>query len=223
MKNRIKDTTTRSRVSRHNNKEPTVFQITGKPGLFLVESDDKRVAYKVRWNRHKGACSCDDYQQNHKGNGYLCKHITAVKDGQHKIALKAQTGSYRTEQEIFEILNRDFDKDKILYRADGFKTIETIHVINRLNEALGPLNWSFKHSTPTGNGKEYTCNGRIDVHINGKHTFRQQSGSCKYGNDNRVTLTRGEAQTGAIQMALKKCASLYGVALNQVYKANQQQ
>ena len=222
MKNRIKDTTTRNRVSRHNNKEPAVFQLTEKAGLFLVESENKRVAYKVKWDGRKGVCSCDDYKKNHKGNGYLCQHITAVKDGQHKVLLQPQVVYYKTEEEIREILNRDFSEDKILYRPDGLKSIETVHVINRLNEAFGPLNWSFRHSTPTGNGQEYTCNGRIDVHINGKHTFRQQSGSCKYGNENNVALSRGEAQTGAIQMALKKCASLYGVALNQVYKANQQ-
>lgn len=196
-----------------------MFQITGKPGLFLVESDDKRIAYKVKWDGRKGICSCDDYQSNHNGNGYLCQHITAVKEGQYKTQLSSQVSYHKTDEEIYEILSRDFSEDKILFRADGLRTIETIHVINRLNEALGPLNWSFKHSTPTSNGKEYTCNGRIDVHINGKHTFRQQSGSCKYGAEG-IAFSRGEAQTGAIQMALKKCASLYGVALNQVYQAN---
>lgn len=217
VKNRIKGLAP-GEVPQHKNKEPAVFQITGRPGLFLVESEDRRVAYKVKWDGRRGVCSCDDYQKNHKGNGYLCRHINAVRDGQQKISLKPQAGHSRTEREIFEILNRDFSEDKILYRSDGLKTIETVHVINRLNEALGPLNWSFRHSTPTANGKEYTCNGRIDVHINGKHTFRQQSGSCEYGNG--IALSKGEAQTGAIQMALKKCASLFGVGLNQVYQAN---
>ena len=186
----------------------------------MVESDDRRTAYKVKWDGTKGKCSCSDYKQNHNGNGYLCQHITAVKEGRHNILLKAQAGAHKTEEEIFEILNRNFDEDKILYRADGLKTIETVHVINRLNEALGPLNWSFKHSTPTYNDKEYTCNGRIDVRLGAKHTSRQQTGSCRCDTGSGVVLSKGEAQTGAIQMALKKCASLYGVALNQVYQAN---
>lgn len=220
IKNRIKGLAAGSGVRQPKNKDTVVFQIAGKRDLFLVESDDKRIAYKVKWDGSKGVCSCDDYQKNHKGNGYLCLHITAVRDGQQRIALAPQMSYHRTDEEIYKILSRDFSEDKILYRADGLKSIEAVHVINRLNEAFGPLNWTFRHSTPTRNGKEYTCNGRIDVNINNKHTFRQQSGSCKYGDENGATLSRGEAQTGAIQMALKKCASLYSVALNQVYREN---
>jgi hypothetical protein len=131
-----------------------------------------------------------------------------------------QKGSGKTDDEIYTALSADFSEDKILYRSDGLRTIETCHVINRMNEVLGPMNWSFKHSTPTCNGMEFVCNGRIDMTIGGRTTFRQQTGSCKYDIANGTTLSKGEAQTGAIQMALKKCASLYGVALNQVYGTN---
>ena len=144
-----------------------------------------------------------------------------VRNGQKKkMSVLAQKGSGKTDNDVYKALRRNFSKNKILYRADGFKTIETRHVINRLNEVLGPMNWSFKHSSPIFKGNEYTCNGRIDVSINGKSTFRQQTGSCRQDTGNGVILSPGEAQTGAIQMCLKKCASLYGVALNQVYKAN---
>ena len=57
-----------------------------------MESEDKRVAYKVKWDNRKGVCSCDDYQKNHKGNGDLFQHLLAVKDGQHKIGLETQRG-----------------------------------------------------------------------------------------------------------------------------------
>ena len=142
-----------------------------------------------------------------------------VRNRQKKMSVLAQKNHHKTDNDVYKALHKNFSKNKILYRADGLKTIETVHVINRLNEVLG-MNWSFKHSTPIFKGNEYTCNGRIDVSINGKSTFRQQTGSCRQDTGNGVILSPGEAQTGAIQMCLKKCASLYGVALNQVYKAN---
>ena len=141
-----------------------------------------------------------------------------VRNRQKKMSVLAQKNHHKTDNDVYKALRRNFSKNKILYRADGFKTIETRHVINRLNEVLGPMNWSFKHSSPIFKGNEYTCNGRIDVSINGKSTFRQQTGSCRQDTGNGVILSPGEAQTGAIQMCLKKCASLYGVALNQVYR-----
>ncbi len=220
VKQSIKDLTVERPPSQQKVKETAVFQITGKSGLYFVESDDRKIAYKVKWDGSKGVCSCSDYQQRHKGNGYLCSHIIAVRDGQKKMSVSAQKGCNKTSDEIYEALSRDFSPDKILIRGDGLKAIETIHVINRLNGVLGILNWSFKHSTPTYKNGEYVCNGRIDVNINGRSTFRQQTGSCRLDTGNGFMLTNGDAQTGAIQMSLKKCASLYGVALNQVYRSS---
>ena len=196
-----------------------VFQISGKPKMYFVESDDKKSAFKVKWDGRKGVCSCSDYQQNHKGNGYLCSHITAVRGGKSKLSVMAQKGSGKTDDEIYTALSKDFSEDKILYRSDGLRTIETIFVINRMNEVLGVTNWNFRHSTPKCNNGEYTCNGRVDVSINGKSTFRQQTGSCKMDTGSGLKLSNGEAQTGAIQMALKKCCSLYGVA-GQIYRSD---
>ncbi len=201
-------------------KAPAVFQITGKPHMFFVDSDNKKLAFKVKWNGNKGVCSCDDYQQNHKGNGYLCSHITAVRDGKSKLSVMAQKGSGKTDDEIYTALSADFSEDKILYRSDGLRALETIHVINRLNDVLGILNWSWKCSTPVLKNNEYVCAGRLDVYINGRNAYRQQIGSCKINSGDGFNLSHGEAQTGSIQMSLKKAASLFGIGLNQIYRAN---
>jgi len=201
-------------------KAPPVFQITGKAKMFFVESEDKKVAFKVKWNGNKGVCSCDDYQQNHKGNGYLCSHITAVRDGQKKMSVLAQQSCKKTDDQIYAELSKDFPEDLILIRSDGLRALETIHVINRLNDVLGILNWSWKCSTPVLKNNEYVCAGRLDVYINGRNAYRQQIGSCRINSGDGFNLSHGEAQTGSIQMSLKKAASLFGIGLNQIYRAN---
>jgi hypothetical protein len=180
-----------------------------------VLTDIARSMFRQQKKKHRAECRSPVIKP------VIVSKRKPVRNGQKKkMSVLAQKSHHKTDNDVYKALSKDFSEDKILYRADGLKTIETVHVINRLNEVLGILGWSFRHSTPTSNGKEYTCNGRLNVHINGKSTFRQQTGSCKYDIANGTTLSKGEAQTGAIQMALKKCASLYGIGLDQIYRSN---
>ena len=136
-----------------------------------------------------------------------------------KMSVLAQQGVQKTDDQIYTELSKDFPEELILYRADGMRTIETIHVINRLNKGLGVLNWSWKCSTPVLKNDEYSCAGRLDIYVNGRNAYRQQIGSCRLEMGNGAMLTHGEAQTGSIQQALKKAASLIGVGANQVYSS----
>lgn len=87
-------------------------------------------------------------------------------------------------------------------------------VISRLNDVLGVAGWSFRVLREGENDVEAWVLGELTATIDGKTVTRQQ-----YGNQER-TVGRGEREKPVIDRfkkagtdALKKCASLMGVAL----------
>ena len=197
-------------------QEMSVYSVQDKAHCFFVDAGDSGSSYKVMWNGKKSLCTCSDYKQN--GNGYLCAHIRAAKE--HGLNHKVEVDPERTESEIAAMLNKPFPPEMIKARPDGLRFIDSAQIIQRLNDAFGPLNWSFSHTDLVDDGDgQVSCNGRLDVYILGKHISKEQIGSCRYDK----FLSRGDARTGAIQYALKKCASLFGIGLKQLYTSSPQQ
>src|SRR5205814_1873948 len=87
----------------------------------------------------------------------------------------------------------------------------------RLNETLGFLNWSFRiveHGI-AAEADECWALGEITVSLDGRVVSRQQFGSqkVKRSRSSGTPLDIGFDLKGAATDALKKCASLVGVAL----------
>lgn len=193
---------------------PIVCAIPGKTGHYFVESDNKQFAFLVIWDGINGKCTCQTYTTGIKTNSaFQCGHILAAKKCPPPTT--ATIASEKTEAKIDEILNRPFTADKIHTKPDGTKYIEAVNVIERLNEAFGNTGWSFFHKEPieADETQEVVCSGKIEAHINNRTVCKEHSGSCRYDTE----LSYGEARTGSIQMALKKCASLFGIGLKQLY------
>lgn len=198
---------------------PIVCAIPGKPNYYYVEADNKQFAFMTMWDGTHGRCTCQAYMAGIKTNSaFQCSHILAAK----KCPPPSTTNTReKTETEIETILNKPFPADRIHAKSDGTKYIETVDIIERLNEAFGNTGWSFSHKEPIemDDTKEIVCSGRIEAYIGDRLVFKEHSGSCKYGiefDDGKI-ISYGEARTGAIQMALKKCVSLFGVGLKQLY------
>ena len=109
-----------------------------------------------------------------------------------------------------EILEREFDKNQIKQRkGPGGKTldyVETPSVIKRLNQAFD-FNWSFDIEQFENNDGEVVVLGKLT----GEGISKMQFGS--------KAITNGKGEIGddlkaAGSDALKKCATLFGIALH---------
>lgn len=190
----------------------TVLAIPGKPNHYFVEEGVG--AYKVFWDGEKGTCACVEFQKTGR-----CTHIARAKEG---------PASVRTEAETERILKLPFPEKAIKTSPDGFKNIEISEIYKRLNEAFGVGNWSFELlKEPTEYDTEMVCNGSLTVYYYDRTGQRvcvckEHTGACEFANDVgndefERFLTYGQARTGAIHMALRKCALMLGIGLGQQY------
>ena len=195
------------------------------------------------------SCTCKDYI-NYKG-AIRCKHIIAVGKKATKasnIYIKSENHNINKVKEEFNmnfnennlsvnqddiktlqaILTRPFQQELIKYRR-GFNNkqlayVETIHYINRLNEAFN-YQWDWQVINYTVTDNQVYCQGRLTVEINGKLINKESFG----GKDitladvyDKVTrqitgkkaLSIADDLKSASSDALKKAASLLGIGLH---------
>lgn len=197
---------------------PAVCGIADKEHHYFVETEDRKMAYRVYWDGTSGQCTCADFAK--RGIGYTCAHITAVKNR------PIEEECVVPRKETREILTRKFDEDEVC-EANGVKAIKLSSVIDRLNEAFGPMEWSFTYGEPDDCGDIFVCNGKLEVLLGGQKTFKSNAGSCQYQEgaeagdpyvDNPecgYAISIGDAKVAAVHAALKKCALLLGIGLEQ--------
>lgn len=96
------------------------------------------------------------------------------------------------------------------------KYVEGGYVISKLNEIFGNLNWSFEEVERVESEKEVSVLGRITIHDhkNGYSVKKEQWGQS----DIQDNVPLGDTRKAAATDAMKKCASLFGVALDVFWK-----
>jgi len=197
-----------------------VCAIKEVPNHFFVESEDKRMAYRVFWDGTRGQCTCADYSR--RGNGHHCVHINAV------IARPKEDDAGTDDDEMTEILIGAFNHDQVS-EYDGIRSVKYLEVVKRLNEAFGELNWSFAHDNPDDTGDSFVCRGKLEIEITGRKLVKGGVGLCKYTDARQsesydddldavecgFAVDMGNAQVGAVHAALKNCAMMLGVGIEE--------
>jgi hypothetical protein len=122
-----------------------------------------------------------------------------------------ETGLYGRLAAPFDVTFRDLRGGVELEYITGEQAT------TRLNETLGFLNWSFRIAEHGINAEADECwaLGELTVTLDGRTVVRQQFGSqkVKRSRSSGTPLDIGFDLKGAATDALKKCASLIGVAL----------
>lgn len=123
------------------------------------------------------------------------------------------------KDEVQAILERPFDKQYIKQRTQVGKKLDYIeahNVIHRLNEAFGPTDWSFSIGETIQTVDEYIVFGTMCVEMVCKSQVGSAQIMYKKGTEhvpeNMVGL--GDNIKSAISDCIKKCATLFGVALH---------
>lgn len=195
-----------------------VCAIPKKPNQCFVEAENAQFAYKVLLDGTHSRCTCQNYTAGVKNNNsFQCSHIIAARRNPPPSITGAKG---KPEEVINAILSKPFPENKIQTRQDGTRYIEIIDVVERFNEAFGSTGWSFSHKEPMeiDDTQEIVCSGRIEAYSGDRLVFKEHSGSCKYGElRNGKTVSYGEARIGSIHVALKNCASLFGVGQKQLH------
>lgn len=129
-----------------------------------------------------------------------------------------------TVDEIIASLEQAFDPSEIRQREGGFgKMLDYIDwpaAVRRLNTAAGSNNWSFEVSDLQFKGDLAAglaiCKGRLTIEFpDGTTSTKEQYGGNAYGGvDGRRGMSAEDAAKGAGSDALKKCAALFGIALD---------
>lgn len=98
-----------------------------------------------------------------------------------------------------------------------FSYVPHAWVTRILNDAFCHA-WSFETMPilEMCNNKELVVKGRLTIHTPGGHLVKEQFGSCEipYDKEGKPGMTPGDALKGAGSDALRKCASLLGIALD---------
>ena len=187
-----------------------VCAIPGKQHHYFVESEDKKMAFRVFWDGTNGQCTCADFNQ--RGNGYRCIHINAVKN-------RPQEAEGKSVKEVEGILSRLFSDNQLISDPYRGKKVKFEEIVKRLNEAFSAIFWSFSHEEPVDNGDSFTCAGRLEVVIGGVKAWKENVGYCQCVDGEQSDGMAG-ARTGSAQDALVNCALLFGVGIEQSSKSS---
>lgn len=120
---------------------------------------------------------------------------------------------------VYEKLCAPFDIVKTVPGPGGVQLayLSIEQVTTRLNDVLGPFNWSFSVDDHRYNEEadEVWCKGTLTVIVDGQTVSRQQFGSQKINRrrDNGKPVEIGFDLKGAASDCLKKCAQGFGVGL----------
>ena len=105
-----------------------------------------------------------------------------------------------------------FIKERRGRGGKNVKYVEGGYVIAKLNEIFGILNWSFEEVDRVEQDKDVSVLGRLTIHDHkgGYSVKKEQWGQS----DIQDNVPVGDTRKAAATDALKKCASLYGIALD---------
>lgn len=124
-----------------------------------------------------------------------------------------------TVHEVIAGLEKPFPPEAVRQRQGGggamLDYIEWPTAVRRLNDAVGTNNWDFAVSDPQfiggGDGGYAVCIGHLTIRFpDGTSATKGAAGGNAYGRG----MNPDDAAKGAASDALKKSASLFGVALN---------
>jgi hypothetical protein len=124
-----------------------------------------------------------------------------------------------TLHEVIAGLEKPFPPGAVRQRQGGggamLDYIDWPTAVRRLNDATGTNNWDFTVSDPQfiagGDGGYAVCIGHLTIRFpDGTSATKGAAGGNAYGRG----MNPDDAAKGAASDALKKCASLFGVALN---------
>lgn len=124
-------------------------------------------------------------------------------------------------QQNLQLLLEPFPPERI-EKKNGFDYVAHAYVTERLNKALGIAGWSFeiKATDVYLDLKEVHCLGRLMAHItlpdgSTRTIIKEEWGGQKCNTNSSGVITElANDKKGAGSDALKKCATLLGVALN---------
>lgn len=133
------------------------------------------------------------------------------------------------KQMLAEITPAEFIKERPIRGGQAARYVEAGFVVAKLNDIFGPLNWDFvilaRGETDRALDKrasgEVWVEGRIEI-IDHKNGFRV--GKSQYGQHPIYPgVPTGDAYKAAASDALKKCASLLGIALDVYWQSMNQE
>lgn len=107
---------------------------------------------------------------------------------------------------------REFIKERKARGGKQVKYVEGGYVVSKLNELFGPINWEFEVLDEQVTDKDVTIRGKLTIkdHVNGYSISKTQYG----GHDRDSNIPLGDTKKAAATDALKKCATLFGIALD---------
>jgi hypothetical protein len=112
--------------------------------------------------------------------------------------------------ELYQALAARFDKHHKLPKGGAdLDYISTEQCVSRLNEVLGVDGWEFEIREHGCENNTLWTLGRLTAHFPERTVAREQFGECATSRG----MADGDARKGAGSDALKKCATLLGVAL----------
>lgn len=107
---------------------------------------------------------------------------------------------------------QEFIRERVGRGGKSVKNVEGGYVIAKLNSIYGQLNWDFEVLTEKETDKEVFVKGRLTIK---DHAKGYSIGKTQYGQaDKQVNVPIGDTYKAAGTDALKKCASLFGIALD---------
>jgi hypothetical protein len=139
---------------------------------------------------------------------------------QKEIVKTEGEGQLETPTINLEVLTRPTPKENIRQRKGKggmtFSYVEVGYVIKTLNDAFSPLNWDFKVVKNLQSATEVIVQGELTVKDHKGSTVTKTQFGCA---DVKTNVPVGDIYKAATSDALKKCASLLGLALD-VYAPN---
>jgi hypothetical protein len=218
--------------------------ITQTAGGFRVgHTEDPQVFFMVTKPNGRLVCNCPDYKKNSpKGT---CDHVSEVvrllnsqvrakpngRAGQRNVPVTRKglimVGSLPAveKSQVAVLLEYPFRDDQVKAREkDGAPYIDGASVIQRLNDVLGPENWSFRLlGDPQQLEDEAIVRGRLIARIDGRIVVKEDFGAHEYARKraDKAIVSRGDTIKSAVTDCIKRCAHQLGVGLHLYSKDGQ--
>lgn len=202
--------------------------VRSEKGYQFTDREDDSVTFTVCKPNGKILCDCPDFQNAPIGT---CDHIAALKECYRTVrpigasgvsaevrpeASQAPDRPERAQSETARALEMPFRPDQIKFK-DGYRYVEGVAVIQRLNDVLGVENWSFRRlGDPQQMNDETIVRGRLTVRIGGRESCREDFGAhelTRRRSDGTV-VSHSDTLKAAATDCIKRCAHQMGVALH---------
>ncbi len=134
------------------------------------------------------------------------------------IVLKEIQLSPKAEEVIKTITPKEFIRQREGKGGKRFDYVEIGYVISQLNKAFTPLGWQFEVIEEKVMANEVYVKGKLTIkdYKTGYEVFKTQYGTKEIYANNKTPI--GDLLKSASSDCLKKCASLFGLALDVYWK-----